>query len=79
MYLLIIFLAPLGSIISGFLGNKIGSIGAMLLSSGSLFFSCIFSTKLRSMLFKLRNLLFKFKFMQKKKFNRYYFSNNVLL
>ena len=78
MYLLIIFLAPLGSIISGFLGNKIGSIGAMLLSSGSLFFSCIFSTKLRSMLFKLRNLLFKFKFMAKKKFNRYYFSNNVL-
>jgi hypothetical protein len=78
MYLLIIFFAPLGSIISGFLGNKIGSIGAMLLSSGSLFFSCIFSTKLRSMLFKLRNLLFKFKFMEKKKFNRYYFSNNVL-
>ena len=34
--------------------------------------------KLRSMLFKLRNLLFKFKFMAKKKFNRYYFSNNVL-
>ena len=33
----------MGSIISGFLGNKIGSIGAMLLSSGSLFFSCIFS------------------------------------
>ena len=33
----------MGSIISGFLGNRIGSIGAMLLSSGSLFFSCIFS------------------------------------
>ena len=43
MYLLIIFLPLMGSIISGFLGNRIGSIGAMLLSSGSLFFSCIFS------------------------------------
>ena len=43
MYLLIIFLPLMGSIISGFLGSQIGSIGAMLLSSGSLFFSCIFS------------------------------------
>jgi NADH-ubiquinone oxidoreductase chain 5 len=33
----------MGSIISGFIGSQIGSIGAMLLSSGSLFFSCIFS------------------------------------
>jgi NADH-ubiquinone oxidoreductase chain 5 len=43
MYLLIIFLPLMGSIISGFIGSQIGSIGAMLLSSGSLFFSCIFS------------------------------------
>ena len=43
MYLLIIFLPLIGSIISGFLGSKIGPMGAMLVSSSSLFISCICS------------------------------------
>jgi NADH-ubiquinone oxidoreductase chain 5 len=44
MYLSIIILPFLGSIISGFLGRKIGVMGSQLLSCTCLFLSAILST-----------------------------------
>nr|YP_010165719.1 NADH dehydrogenase subunit 5 [Imasa heleensis]QRR29732.1 NADH dehydrogenase subunit 5 [Imasa heleensis] len=43
MYLLIVLLPAIGSFISGFFGRYLGKQGSMIVTTGSVLFSCIFS------------------------------------